>query len=71
MINQSVITCPNMVCAQHIHGGADGPAYGFSFVAAKIVDDDDVASPERGHQDLFDIGELADPVDGAVDGARR
>jgi hypothetical protein len=39
-------------------------------VAAEIVDDDDVAGLEHWHQDLFDIGDEADPVDRPIDYAR-
>jgi len=42
-------------------------AYGFSFVAAEIVHDYDIAGMKRGDEDLFDIGPEALTVDGTVE----
>src|SRR6185437_13206684 len=50
-------------------GSADGPPDGLSLVAAEIVDNDDVAGPERGHQELLDISQEAFAVDRPVDHA--
>jgi hypothetical protein len=50
-------------------GGADGAPHGLSFVAAEIVDDDDIARLERRDEDLLDIGEEAVAVDRPVDDA--
>ena len=48
-------------------GRADELAYGFGFVTAEIVHDDDVAGMKRGDEDLFDIGPEALPVDRTVE----
>ena len=37
------------------------------FVCAEVIGDDDVPGMQGGHEDLFDIGEEARPVDGAVE----
>src|ERR1700761_5701747 len=42
--------------------GSDGAAYGFAFVAAEIVDDDDIARPQCRHQNLLDISQETFPV---------
>lgn len=47
------------------NSGANGPA----FVASQVVDDDDVAWPERRDQDLLDIGEEGLAVDRPVEDA--
>jgi len=52
-------------------GGADRLSRRLCFVRAQIVEDDDVARLERGDEELFDIGEEALAVDGAVEQARR
>lgn len=53
-------------------------AYGFDrsadlglFVDGEIIEDDHVAGPERGDQDLFDVGEKADVIDGTVEHGGR
>jgi hypothetical protein len=48
-------------------GYPDGATNGLAFVAAEIVDDDDIAGPQRRHQDLLDIGKEAFAVDRSVD----
>ena len=50
-------------------GGADGTADGLALVASQIIDDDDVARPEGGDENLLDIGEEASAVDRPVDDA--
>lgn len=50
---------------------ADGFAHSRALVAAKIVEDDDVAGLERRDQELLDIGEEALAVDRAIDHSRR
>jgi hypothetical protein len=50
--------------------GADGLPNGLAFVRAEIVDDDDVARLERGHEDLLDVLEEALAIDGSVDQPR-
>jgi hypothetical protein len=51
-------------------GGSDGLANGLALVRAEIVDDDDVARFERGHEDLLDVLEEALAIDGSVDKPR-
>ena len=46
-------------------------AYRLRFVAADVVDDDDVAGTQSRHQHLPDIGEEALAVDRPVDDAGR
>ena len=41
------------------------------FVCAEVIGDDDVPRMQGGHEDLFDIGEEARPVDGAVEDPGR
>ena len=48
-------------------GGADGLADRGALVRAEIVHDDDVAGPERRHQDLLDVEPEALAVDRAVE----
>ena len=50
-------------------GGLDELADGDGFVAAEVVHDDDVARPERGDQQLLDIGAEAYAVDWALEDA--
>ena len=45
---------------------ADGLAHGLTFVAAKIVEDDDIAWLQGGHQELLDIGTEATAIDGTI-----
>jgi hypothetical protein len=52
-------------------GSPDGSSDGFTLVTAEIVEDDDVAWPEGGHEDLLDIGEEALAIDGTIDDAGR
>ncbi len=40
-------------------------------VDGEVIEDDDVARAQRGHEDLFDIGEETRIVDGAVEDGRR
>src|SRR6266702_4305807 len=47
-------------------GRANEVAHGFAFVAAEIVDDDDVVGLQGGDEDLLDVGPEALPVDWAV-----
>lgn len=51
--------------------GPDGATHGLSLVAAEIVEDDDVALGERGHEDLLDIEGEELAVDRPVDDPRR
>jgi len=44
-------------------GGADELAHGFAFVAAEIVDDDDLTGAKRRHEDVLDIDPEALAVD--------
>ena len=37
------------------------------FVHREVIEDDDIAGAERRHQDLFDVGEKAHIVDGAIE----
>ena len=41
------------------------------FVCAEVIGDDDVPGMQGGHEDLFDRGEEARPVDGAVEDPGR
>jgi hypothetical protein len=50
---------------------ADGTAHSFAFVAAEIVNDDDVARLQRWHQHLLDISQEALAIDWTVDDAGR
>ena len=52
-------------------GVADCRAYGFAFVAAEIVHDDNVARAESRNENRFDIEQKAFPIDGTVDEPRR
>ena len=47
-------------------GRANELAHDFAFVAAEIVDDDDVVGLQGGDEDLLDVGPEALPVDWAV-----
>ena len=49
---------------------ADRVARRFAFVAAEVIGNDDVASVERRHEELFDPGGEGDPIDRPVDDAR-
>jgi hypothetical protein len=49
----------------------NGTAHGLAFVAAEIVDDDDVAAPQGGHQHLLNIGQEACAIDRTVEHAGR
>ena len=49
----------------------DGRPDGRLFVGREIVHHDDIARPERRHQDLLDIGEEARTVDGPIEHGRR
>ena len=54
------------ICRQEEQLGsrrADQPAYGFAFVTAEIVHDDDIAGTKRWEEDLFDIEPKALAVD--------
>jgi len=51
-------------------GGLDGGANGLGLVTSEIVHDDDVAGVQGLNELLFDIGQEAHPVDGAVEDAR-
>ena len=51
--------------------GFDRPAYLGLFVDGQVVEDDDIAWPERWHQDLFDRGAKTFVVDRAVKHRRR
>src|SRR5690606_9389086 len=50
-------------------GGVDELPDGSGLVAAEVVHDDDVARPERWHQQLLDIGSEAHAVDRAFEDA--
>jgi hypothetical protein len=52
-------------------GRPDRPANGFSFVAAKVIHDYEVARRERGDQHLLDIGFEAFAIDRTVKHPRR
>ena len=52
-------------------GGSNGLSYSLAFVAAEIVEDDDVSGFERRHEELLDIGEEPLAVDRSVEDARR
>ncbi len=51
--------------------GADHLPDGTAFMAAEIVEDDNVAWLESGYQNLLDIGFEAQTIDRAVENARR
>jgi hypothetical protein len=53
---------PN-VCADGFNRGANLRL----FVHGEVIEDDDIAGAERRHQDLFDVGEKAHIVDGAIE----
>jgi len=50
-------------------GGANGAAYRLAFVAAEIVDDDDIAGFECWNKNLFDVSQEAFAVDRPIDHA--
>ena len=52
-------------------GLLDGAADAGDLVHAEVIGDDDVARLQRGHQDLFDVGQEAGAVDRAIEDARR
>ena len=52
-------------------GASDCFAHGLAFVAAQIVEDDDIAGLEGGEQELLDIGEELLTIYGAVEEAGR
>ena len=52
-------------------GLADRPADGLALVAAEVVEDDEVAGPQRRHQVLLDPGLEGALVDRPVEHARR
>lgn len=52
-------------------GGADGVSHGFAFMAAKVVEDHDVARFQSGDQNMIDIGLESLAIDGAVEHAGR
>ena len=39
----------------------------FAFVAAEVVQDDDIAGPKDGQENLLDIGPKADAIDRSLD----
>ena len=49
----------------------DGATDAGGLVHAEVIRDDDVARPQRGHQDLVDVGQEAGAVDRAIEDARR
>ena len=49
----------------------DGDADFRRSVCAQVVEDHDVAGPQRRHEDLLHVGEKAGTVDGAVEDGRR
>src|SRR5580700_9361811 len=51
--------------------GLNGVSHGFSFVGAKIVEDDNVVGFERRDEELFDVGEKSFAVDRTVEHAGR
>ncbi len=51
-------------------GSADGASHGLAFVAAEIVEDDDIAGLECRGQDLLDISEEASAIDRSVEHGR-
>ena len=53
----------NEMCA----GVANGGSHGFASVAAEIVHNDDIARPERGEENRFDIEQKTLAIDGAID----
>jgi len=48
-------------------GTSDGCADGTGFVAAQIIDDDDIAGLKRRDQGLFDIGTESDAIDRSIE----
>ena len=52
-------------------GGADSPAHRLAFMAAEIVEDDDVAGRQPRHQETLDVNEEAGPVDRSINDAWR
>ena len=52
-------------------GRSDRPPHGGALVAGEIVHDDDVAAPQRRHQELDDPGQEADGIDRLVEDAGR
>ena len=52
-------------------GGADGLTDRLAFVAAEIVEHDDISGPERRHEKLLDIAAEALTVDRSVEDAGR
>ena len=51
--------------------GFDGAANLRLFVGGEIIEDDDIASPQRWREDLFDIRQESDVVDRPVEHGRR
>ena len=49
----------------------DGGVHLGLLVDREIVEDDDIARPQRGHEDLLDIGQERRVVDRAVEDGRR
>jgi hypothetical protein len=49
---------------------SDGAPNVVATMRAEVVENDEVAGPERGHEDLFDIGEKAVVIHGPIDHAR-
>jgi hypothetical protein len=52
-------------------GRANGAPHGSTLVAAKVVEHDDIAGLQRGHQELLDPGKEQPPVDRSIDHAGR
>jgi len=52
-------------------GRTDGLSHGLPFVAAEIIEDDDVAGTQRRSKDLLDVSGKALAVDGPVEDAGR
>ena len=55
--------------AQRRADGFSGVAHAVDFVSGEIVGNHDVAGLQRRHEDLFDVGEEADPVHRAIQDA--
>ena len=55
--------------AQRRADGFNGVAHAVDFVSGEIVGNHDVAGLQRRHEDLFDVGEEADPVHRAIQDA--